>query len=284
MSSVLAEGGAPTGGDGGGAPGGAANDSWAAALDEDQRGWVSGMGLDKLDEKGALAKVLPMYRAAEQKLGVPADQLLRMPKDENDAEGFRAAMMKLGLPEKADDYGLPVPEGDKGEFAKMASGWMHEIGVPKRQAVALAAKWNEHVAAMATAQEGQYQQSAETDIAALKSEWKGEEYDKNVALAQRVRKTAGLTDQEAIALERAIGVKRAATVFASLGKSLGEHRFAEGTGGAQSFGMTAEGARARIADLQKDSAWVAAYTAGDADKKAEFTRLMQIAHPEDKAA
>ncbi len=33
-----------------------------------------------------------------KKDGVPADRLFTLPKDDSDADGFRAAMLKLGLP------------------------------------------------------------------------------------------------------------------------------------------------------------------------------------------
>lgn len=251
---------------------------WGAGFDEDTRGWLGGMGIDKLPANEALAKVIPMYRGAEQKLGIPPDQLLRMPKDDNDADGFRGVMSKLGLPETPDGYELKVPEGKPDEFLKTATGWFHELGIPKRQAAGLAGKWNEYVSAQEQLAEDRFATQADSDILALKNEM-GESYDKNVELARRVRRAAGISDEEAISIERTIGVARAMKVFAELGKSMGEHKFVGGDDGG-TFGMSIEGARARITALKSDKEWQSKYLAGDADKVAEWTRLHMTAYPE----
>lgn len=261
-----------------GEPGGGAANDWHAGFDDDTKGWLAGMGVDKLPERDALAKVIPMYRNAEKKLGVPADQLLQLPKD-GDAEGFKAVMAKLGAPETPDGYGLKVPEGQPDGFLKTAVGWFHELGIPKRQAEGLAGKWNEYLTTQQAAREQQLNDRAEQDIKALKTEY-GEDYDKNVELARRVRRAAGISDQEAQQIEDTIGLGRAMKVFAELGKAMGEHRFAGSEQGGQTFGLSPESARARITDLKKDSAWMAAYLSGDADKKAEWTRLHKVAFPD----
>lgn len=257
-----------------------ASGGWVESFDDDSKSWISGMGLDKLSEREALSKVLPMYRGAEQKLGVPAEQLLRLPGKDAKPEDWRSVWVKLGAPDKPEGYEIAPPEGQGDEFSKVATSWFHEIGVPKGQAQALASKWNDYVAQQQTAQDAQFQSQADKDIAALREEWKGDEYNKNVALAQKVRRASGLSDEEALKVERALGLRRSAVVFSALGKSLGEHRFIGAGEGSQSFAMTPESAGARLAELRKDGAWMSKYLSGDADKMAEYTRLMQIAHPE----
>lgn len=265
--------------EGGAGDGGAAND-WHTGFDDDTKGWLGEVGIDKLPANEALAKVIPMYRGAEKKLGIPSDQLLRMPKDENDTEGFRGVMAKLGLPETPDGYELKVPEGQPDEFLKTATGWFHELGIPKRQAAGLAGKWNEYVSSQQQLAEDRFNAQADKDIQALKDDM-GDAYDKNVELARRVRRASGITDEEAIAIERAVGVGRAMKVFAELGKSMGEHRFAGGEDGG-TFGLSIEGARARITALKADKDWQAKYLAGDADKVAEWKRLHMTAYPEEQ--
>lgn len=257
-----------------------ANDAgWVSSYDGDVKTWLEGMGVSKLAEKDALAKIVPMYRNAEQRLGVPPDQLLRMPKDDNDADGFRAVMAKLGLPETPDGYGLSVPEGEPDAFLKTATTWFHELGIPKRQAAGLAGKWNEYVVAQRAAAEQAYDTQFDTEMNAMKAEL-GDQYDASIELARRVRRASGLSDAEAMNIERAIGPKRAAMMFAELGKAMGEHRFHGGDNGSATFGMSVEGAKARITDLRKDQEWMTKYLGGDADKKAEWTRLHKIAFPD----
>jgi hypothetical protein len=257
--------------------------TWATSYEGDVKTWLDGMGVAKLPEKDALAKIIPMYRNAEQKLGVPADQLLRLPKDDADVEGFRGVMSKLGLPETPDGYGLTVPEGQSDAFLKQATGWFHELGILKRQAAGLAGKWNEYIAGQQTAQAEQVEVRDTKDIEAMMAEM-GDEYDKNIEFSRRVRRAAGLSDDEALSVARAIGLKRATMMFAELGKAMGEHRFHGGDTGSSTFGMSVEGARARITELRKDQEFVTALTAGNADKKAEWTRLHKIAFPDQEAA
>jgi hypothetical protein len=260
----------------------AANDGWTSSYEGDVKTWLDGMGVSKLTEKDALGKIIPMYRNAEQKLGVPPDQLLRLPKDENDVDGFRGIMSKLGLPENADGYGLSVPAGQSDAFLKQATGWFHELGIPKRQAAGLAGKWNEYVSSQQAAAEAAYDTRFDTEMNAMKAEL-GDQYDASIELARRVRRAAGVSDEEAISIERAIGPKRTALMFAELGKAMGEHRFHGSDTGSATFGMSQEGARARIVELRKDTGFVNALTAGDADKKAEWTRLHKIAFPDSES-
>lgn len=270
------EGGAPNGG-------AANNGAWADSLDAEMKPWVSGMGLDKLEPAAALAKVLPMYRGAEQKLGIPADQLLRLPGKDAKPEDWMQVWGRLGRPEKPDGYEIKAPDGDAGEFLRTATGWFHEIGVPKGMARALAGKWNEYVGAQQEADVGRWNQRFDKEHGDLKGEWKGEDYNKNIDLSKRVMKAMGLSQQDLQAVERALGPKQFHMAFARFGGMVGEHRFVGGEGDKQ-FAMSSEGAKTRLAELQKDAAFTAKLTAGDVDAKAEWTRLHQVAFPEPVAA
>lgn len=251
--------------------------AWAESLDAEMKPWVSGMGLDKLDAAAALTKVLPMYRGAEQKLGVPADQVLRLPGKDAKPEEWQPIYRRLGAPEKAEEYGLTAPEGDSGEFLKTATGWFHKHNVPKAMAAGLAAEWNEFAAAEKARADGLWNQRFDEEMNALKGDWKGEDFNKNTDLAKRVMKTMGFSPEQLTALERALGPRAMLSAFAKFGSAVGEHRFVTGDG-PKDFGMTPEGAKGRIADLQKDSKWMAEYLSGNADKKAEWTRLHEIAY------
>lgn len=102
----------------------------------------------------------------------------------DDKEGWSSLFNKLGRPESADGYELPLPEGDSGEFAKTSAGWMHEAGLSKQQAQALAVKWNEHQAAHATAAEDQRSKQIDADMTAVKQEW-GDKFDANLAVVRK---------------------------------------------------------------------------------------------------
>lgn len=101
----------------------------------------------------------------------------------DDKEGWAAVYAKMGRPESAEGYELPVPEGDAGEFAKTTSQWMHEAGLNKQQAQALANHWNAHQAAQAEAQKAAIAQQVEKDMTAMKQSW-GADFDANSAIVR----------------------------------------------------------------------------------------------------
>ena len=253
---------------------------WAESFDQDTRGWLDSRGLTKMEVEKALPELVKGYRAAESKLGVPAEQLQRLPKDEKDAEGLKAYLGKLGVPETPEGYDIKPEDGIEAEFPTQAAKWFYEMNLPKNIAKGLYGKLKDYAQSTLEAAEARFNQQADEDIQALKGEWKGDQFDRNVELARRVRQTMGLSNEETMEVERALGVKRAAQVFSALGKVLGEHRFVGGDTVQSKFAMSPEAARTRISDLQKDTAWQQKYLSGDADAKAEYTRLMQIGYPD----
>jgi hypothetical protein len=250
--------------------------TWADSFDADTKQWVSGKGWDKLEPAAVLPELVKGYRGAESKLGISPDQLLRLPGKDAKPEEWNPVWARLGAPEKPEEYGLAEP-GKETEFLKTASGWFHEMRMPKQMAAGLAAKWNQYVGAQQEAEVGKWNQRFDTEVTELKNEWKAD-YDKHLDLSNRVLRAAGFTPEQQMAIERALGPKAFRLAFAKFGGMVGEHRFVGGENQGQNFGMSAEGAKQRIAALQADPAWQKKYLNGDADAKAEFTRLQEVAH------
>ena len=252
----------------------AAPSTWHSAFDDDTKGWLGNRGLDKLDGEKALPELVKTARNAEKLLGVPADEIIRRPKD-GDPAAFRTAMMKLGLPEKADQYELPVPEGDSGEFAKTAAAWFHEAGAPKGVAQKVAAKWNEFVAAQAKANsEAQTAKIAENE-AALKREW-GPAYEARLTAAGQIATKLGLTDDVSAVLREKLGAAGLAKFVFSLGEKLGEADFVNGDGIQFGGTMTPQQATQKIAELQRDPEWRARYLKGGKPELEEMRKLQAL--------
>ena len=263
------------GGDGaaGGGAGSGAPQDWTAGFDDTTRGYVQNKGWTKP------ADVLGGYQNLEKLLGADkAGRGVILPKDDATPEEMSAFYNKLGRPENADGYKLPIPEGQSPEFAKTAAGWFHEMGLSAKQAEGLTGKWNEFQAQAAEAAEAQYAQQSTLDEQELRREW-GKDFDAHAELARRARREAGLTDEEGRALERALGLKKAANVFAKLGKQYAESpmKGGEGSTGAGKFGNTPADAKARIAALKADTGWTEKYLNGDVTARQEFERLHAIA-------
>lgn len=248
---------------------------WTATFDDSTRGVIQTKGWK------SPADVIGSYTNLEKLLGADkAGRAIVPPKDDASPEDFAAFYNKLGRPETADGYKLPVPDGDSGDFAKTASTWFHEAGLNSKQAEVLAGKWNEFQSTIADQQQEEMAQKAEIDIQDLKKTW-GDKFEANSELARRAIRESGLTSEEGQAIERAIGVKKAAEVFATLGKQFAEAPMKGGEGDVGGkFGFTPADAKAKISMLQKDAGWTAKYLSGDVTARQEFDRLHKIAYPD----
>lgn len=209
------------------------------------REWISNKGF-----KDPLS-ALESYHNAEKLLGAPADQIIRLPKAD-DAQAWEGVWAKLGRPEKPEGYELPVPEGDDGEFAKLASQWFHAAGVPKAAAQAIAKAANEHAAAQMKTQKEALEREANQQLEALKTEW-GAEFDKRAEFAKRglaaYGKKAGLDDNDLGVLEHAIGTAKMIRLFAALGETTAEHDF--GGGGEGGVGLTPQAAKQKLDEIRQ---------------------------------
>lgn len=253
---------------------GAVTQDWTSGFDDNTRGIIQTKGW-----KGP-ADVVGSYANLEKLLGADkAGRGVVVPRDDATAEEWATFHNKLGRPETPDGYKLAAPDGDTGEFAKTASTWFHEAGLTSKQASALSEKWNQHVSTIQQQQQAEFEQKSAIEMQELQNAW-GPKFNEQAELARRARREAGLTDDEGVAIERALGLKKAAEVFAFLGKQFAEAPVKGGEGAMRgSFGATPEDARARISALKNDAGWTAKYLNGDADARAEFDRLHRIAFP-----
>jgi hypothetical protein len=247
-----------------------ANSSWYDAIEDgDLKGYVQNKGWKDPVE------LANGYRNLEKLLG---GEKLPMPKGDDDAEGWARVYDSLGRPKSADEYKLPVPEGDTGEFAKMAASKFHELGLTGKQAQSLAAWYNERGTEMMGQVQQQSAQKTEADISGLKSEW-GQAWDENIELGRRAAREYGLDQTSLSKIEQAIGTADLLKLMSRIGRGQTEHTF-EGGKSTTSFGMTPEAARERIGALRNDSEWATKYMSGNADAQAEMQRLMRLAYPE----
>ena len=245
--------------------------AWTDAIaDQDLRGFVSQRGWK---DPGALAE---SYRNLEKLTGVPHDRLLKLPAD-NDADGWNSVWGRLGRPETPDGYQLNVPEGASGDFAKKASAKFHELGIPAKQAQALAEWWNNEAGASMQSQMQAREQQAEIDMNGLRQEW-GNSFDAEIEKGRRAVRQFGIDQPTLEKMEDALGTAEMMRLFNKIGSGLGEASFEGGNGGSQTFGTSREAAAARINELKGDQEWTTKYLSGDASAKAEMTRLMQLAY------
>lgn len=229
------------------------------------------------------SEVIKSYRNLEKLTGVPADQILKLPKGD-DPKAWDAVYNRLGRPETAEGYKIPVPPGQDESFAKTAAGWFHEAGLTQAGATKLVTKWNEHVAAQQEAATAAQQAKDAQDVAALKQEW-GAEYDKHAAIVDKAADAFGMTTEQLSALKQAMGPKAAMTFMRNLGSKVAmeDKGLIEGQTSGNFNAMSPEQAQAEISRLQKDKAFAQEFNSADprvrSEARTRMARLSVIAAP-----
>lgn len=247
--------------------------------------WYSGIenadirGYAELKGWKDAGSAIESYRNLEKLQGVPAERLAKIP-EASDTEGWKAFNAKFGwaAPETADKYDIPVPEGQRTDYAEKMKSVFHELGMPADKAKALVEKSNALQAELAAADEAALATSNANDLAKLKTEWGGN-FDELSQLADRARKeilpNSGLTTEQLDLMEDLMGSAAMIRLFAAFGQKSGEAKFT--TGGASNNGpMTPEAAQVRLGQIYEDRAWFARFEQGGAAEKQEWDRLNAV--------
>lgn len=244
---------------------------WVANLPENSRGYAQNKGWKNPGE------MLDSYQNFEKLMGAPQDKIIKMP-DSEDAEGWRGVYAKLGRPQTAEEYKLPVPtENGDPNFAKAASGWFHEMGLSVKQAQAITAKFNEYQAGQIAAGKTQTIEAMTNEQNAVKTKW-GAAYDQNVKVASRAAREFGMTTDVLSKMEAAMGYEKLMMHFHAIGSKLGESSFHDGHGGSGGA-MTPEQAKSAIAEKMKDKTFIQKMDQKDVSALNEWNRLHQMANP-----
>jgi hypothetical protein len=251
--------------------------SWTSGLNEDGQGFVENKGWTSADQ------MLDSYQHLEKTVGAPADQVVRLPK-EDDAEGWGDVYTRLGRPEEPAGYKLnevAVPEGVP-DFTPRLREWAHEAGLSQNQTSQIHEKFQARLVEMSGELQNQQAEQAAAEEQALRKEW-GSAWDENLNAGRRFRERFKINDEMTDKLESALGLRGLLELSAAIGRGLGEHGMptgAEDDGGGLTFGMTPASAKAKIADLSLDKDFMDQYMDGRKEAVARMTRLHSLAHPD----
>lgn len=264
--------------------------SWFAGLDADTQAYITSKGLADKDAATAFVEAAKSHRSAEQFIGAPADQLIRLPK-ENDAESQNTFWNRLGRPADATGYdfttvkrgdGAALEANDAEFYGKLA----HSLNLPKEAGARLAAEITARGETAAAERTRADQAATETEFNALKSEW-GANFDTNrifaerafTALAQAANIAPEAMSKAVQELSSAVGRTNALKLMMTVGRTMGEDGYVAGKpGGADGKGPMAPGeAQARLNELKTDTAWRDKLLAGDRATVDEFNRLSAYA-------
>ena len=201
----------------------AAPEDWRADLPDDLRKVA-----DRFTSKADAIRAIADLRKRESQARVPGKNA-----SEEEVAAYRKA---VGIPDAPEGYEFPTADGQdvtpeieaaRGEWAKT----FHELGVPKDTAAKLIERVRAESEQQLAAQVQADKSYAKEQEAALRAEWKGDEFDKNKTLANRaftdVANRAGVTATELTQIETKDGRfllddARMVRVFAAIGREMAE--------------------------------------------------------------
>ena len=216
----------------------------------------------------------------EKLIGLPQDQLLRLPKADADAAEWGKVFDRLGRPKTAEEYKLPTIEGDDGSYAKEVQNWMHEAGLTPKQAQSLAAAQNKYVKSMQTGQQESSRVQVQAELDTLKKE-QGAAFDKFIQVAQGAAREFGISKDTIDSLEKAMGFAGVMRFMNALGAKIGDPKFVSGDGNSGFNGTMAPAqAQAQLSALKGDPGFVTKYLNGDVEARARMENLTKMAFPD----
>ena len=228
-----------------------------------------------LEKKGFkdVPSLIDSYRNLEKLMGGGTEDLIKMPRDRNNADEMRAFYEKLGMPKEGKEYG-EFAEGDA-----EINGWyqkiFHQMGLTQDQAKYFAKEYQSQVKNSAE----HFQKESEAKFAQakvkLEQEW-GAAYQQNVALAQKTAQQLGVDATQVEALQGVLGVESTAKLFTNIGKASSEAQFV-GTGESGQTRLSPGAAQARINELIADKGFQERLRSGDIASNHEWDTLNAMA-------
>tara|TARA_R110000803_G_scaffold27832_3_gene64774 strand:- start:1406 stop:2260 length:855 start_codon:yes stop_codon:yes gene_type:complete len=189
---------------------------------EELRGFVENKGM-KTSEQLATS-----YHNLEKLMGADkAGRTVVLPGPDADEASMSEFYGKLGRPETADAYDLPVPEGQDGSTAEWASGVFHKYGLTPAQARGVAEEYNGRIAEVGSAAEQTNTQTEAEATSELRRDW-GAAYDQKVAGIETTAVALGIQHEQLLGLRDSMGPAAAMKFVDQLASKLGEDTIVNG--------------------------------------------------------
>ena len=253
---------------------------WFEGVDTDTSGYLQNRGWDKLSAKDAALAATKAHREAEKLIGAPPEQVIRLPKDANDAEGWAKVHTRLGVPADVKDYDFSTVKFTTGEvvddeFAGELRSVAGEAKLTKDQATSVAKAVVKLIDKAEADDAAEYATKLAAEKVTLAANW-GANKTANLIVAQNAAEKLGVKPDEIKALESVIGYARVMEMFRTVGSKTGEDTFINGGPGGGNTPMTKEAAQARLTSLEHDTDWQAKFEKGDVRARQEFDNLTRM--------
>lgn len=271
-----------------GGSGGDAAKWWEGDGLKDHREMLIANGLTVDDPLEAIGKLAGMEKAAQQRLGKPADQLMDRPKEGQDiAEWLRGQGTTFGIPEKPEDYEIAKPE-DWPKEAKWNEGLevearkiAHEEGIGGKGLSRMVGLYAAELQRMDKESSEELENTRVKMLDELGKDWGPQLQAKTIQAQQAASVLAEKAGLDAAAMADIASVLSAKTgdaavikMFATVGEMMGDDMLVALKGGALDLGTTPADARAKLAALQAPGGDY--YKAVAEGNRAEMERLSPI--------
>jgi hypothetical protein len=261
--------------------------TWFQGLDADVQAHIVNRGLDKLEPAAAAAQAAKDHFAAQKVIGIPAEQVIKLPKDATDPsyQAIFDRVVGMSTPKTPEEYNFDGVQNKAGaKIADADAAFVRDIAVkyklPLAAARGLASDLVLRGEATGTAQASATELNRAANNVALRTSWGGE-YDAKAFAATKVAEAIGFTPEvlAAMAALPAEGYVKNMSALASLSSQLNEATILRGGNPVSdpTAGYSQEQARARLNDLRNDREWGRKYLAGDVAINDEFQKLTRLA-------
>lgn len=249
---------------------------WAPEL----QGAFKNKGWDQKTPAEAAAEAMKSYNEAERHIGIPKDQILRMPKGPDDAEGWKALRTRLGAPEAADKYdfseikfadGTELDEG----FTSAMRNALFARGTPTEDAKGIVKDVVSFLEGAETASSAEQTAALTADKQKLVTSW-GPNKEANEFIVRQAVMKLGLDEGVVNALEKASGYEPTMQALLKIGQMMGEDKFVTNRESPTKGVLTREQAMARKQQLRADSDFVSRFNADNYQAIEEMNALDRI--------
>lgn len=251
----------------------------ATGVEADLAGHITTKGWDKKSAGEAALEAARAHREAEKLIGIPSNQIIRLPQDAKDEAGWKALWGRLGAPAEAKDYDFSTVKAADGTaineaLAQALRDAAASSHLPKDAATTMASTMAKYLDSTKSAELADYTAKLEADKAALVKNW-GANLDANSVIAKSAAAALGVTKDDIAALEKVVGFSRVMELFRNIGTKIGEDKFVQALGQPSGV-MTRDQATAKKNDLMNDQGWRDRYLKGGIQENRELQALVAI--------
>lgn len=253
---------------------------WYSGADADVVAHLQNRGWDKVDAKTAALSAAKAHSHVEKMVGVPDAEILRLPKNPSDENGWKAVYSKLGKPAEPKEYDFTTVKFADGSdldegFADFLRNTAYNSHLSKEAATRLASELVKHMDQIEASESASTQATVQAAQRKLRDDW-GNNFENNLFIARKGAEVLGVDPETVQSLEKVAGYDKVMELFRKVGVLNKEDAYIRGSNPTGGGFMTKAQAQGRIAELKADPAWQKRYFEGGSIERREMDGLTAI--------